>query len=129
MGTAASVEKKPKCPYHRMRERKIRKAITTRYIDGQASDFYFYCANGDIDRVREILAAPKRPSIDELVQVEKNGDTALHIAAAKGHIEIVKLLLEHRCRRTLLNRSGKSCFCRSHGTDYAKNVCSFRSFR
>ncbi len=107
MGTAGSVNNKPRCPYHRMCEAKVRKAMNTRYIDKDASEFYSYCSNGDIDQVRKILEAPDRPSIDELVKLERNGDTALHVATEKGHVEIVKLLLEHRCSRTILNRMGK----------------------
>jgi hypothetical protein len=90
-----------------MCEAQVRKAMNTRYIDGDASDFYFYCSNGDIDQVRKILEAPNRQSIDEIVKLERNGDTALHVATEKGHVEIVKLLFEHRCSRTILNRTGK----------------------
>jgi hypothetical protein len=107
MGTGSSVEKKPQCPYHRLCAAEIRKARNARYIDGEASEFYRHCANGDTDQVRNILEAPDRQSIDELVKLERNGNTALHVAAEKGHVEIVKLLLEHECSRIILNRSGK----------------------
>jgi hypothetical protein len=107
MGAGGSVEKKPQCPYHRLCAAKIRKARNARYIDGEASDFYRLCADGDTDQVRKILEAPDRPSIDELVKLERNGDTALHVATAKEYVEIVKLLLEHECSRIILNRSGK----------------------
>jgi hypothetical protein len=107
MGTGASVENKPQCPYHRMCAAQIRKARNAHYIDGEASDFYHSCSNGDIDQVRSILEAPDGQSIDELVKLERNDDTALHVATEKGHVEVVKLLLEHQCSRIILNRYGK----------------------
>jgi hypothetical protein len=107
MGGGASVEKKPQCPYHRLCAAQIKKAINTRYIDGEASEFYRYCSNGDIDEVRKILEAPDRKSIDELVKRERNGDTALHVATRNGHVEVVKVLLEHQCPRSILNRFGR----------------------
>jgi hypothetical protein len=107
MGTGASVDNKPRCPYHRMCQAQVKKAKTARYNDGEASDFYFHCSNGNTDEVRKILEAPDRQPIDELVKLERNGDTALHVATEKGHAEIVKLLLEHNCSRIILNHFGK----------------------
>ena len=107
MGIARSVNKEPQSPYHRLCRAKIRKAKSTRYIDGQASDFYFRCLNGDINQVREILDAPDRQHINDLVKLEDNGDTALHAATRNGHVEIVQLLLKHRCSRIIINRSGE----------------------
>jgi hypothetical protein len=107
MGTAGSVEKKPQSPYHRLCDAKVRKAKKMRIIDDQASEFYFHCSNGEIDKVREILQSPDRRPIDEFIKIEPNGNTALHIATEKGHVEIVKLILEHRCPRTILNRHGR----------------------
>lgn len=107
MGTAGSVNVKPQSPYHRLRAEKIRTAKRSRYIDGDASDFYSYCATGDVNRVRQSLDTPGRQSIDELVKLERNGDTALHAATREGHKEIVKLLLNCECSRTILNRTGR----------------------
>ena len=107
MGSGASVESKPQCPYHQMRQAQVKKAKTSRYVDGEASDFYFHCANGNVDEVRKILEAPVPQPINKLVKLEPNGDTALHVAVEKGHVEIVELLLEHRCSRITLDRFGK----------------------
>lgn len=110
MGTAGSVNVKPRSPYHRLCAEKIRKAQTSRYIEGDASEFYSHCDTGDIDGVRRSLEASDRRSIDELVKLERNGDTALHAATRKGHKEIVKHLLECDCSQTILNRSGKTAY-------------------
>jgi ankyrin repeat protein len=107
MGSGGSVNKKPQSPYHRQYEAKLRRAKSMRHTDRQASDFYNHCEKGETDQVRQILEASDRQSIDELVKLEPNGNTALHVATEKGHTEIVKLLLEYRCPRIILNRAGK----------------------
>ncbi|UJR17287.1 hypothetical protein I4U23_004182 [Adineta vaga] len=107
MGAGGSLNKKPRSPYHRHCEAKLKRAKSMRCIDGQMSDFYTLCAEGKIEEVRQSLERSDRPFIDDLVKLECNGNTALHIATENGHAEIVELLLEHRCSRTTMNRNGK----------------------
>jgi hypothetical protein len=69
---------------------------------GEASEFYFACRNGDIDKVKQIL--PTIP-YDQLNQLEPNGSTALHAATYFDHPDIVHLLLHvYICQRHLRNR-------------------------
>lgn len=106
MGTASSVSK-PSCPYERLRLQNRQRAQRGKYKDGMASELYSLCSNGEIDKVCEILRSDERPPIDDLHKLEPNGDTALHAATRNGHRAIVKLLLEQRCDRTIINRDGR----------------------
>ena len=38
-----------------------------------------------------------------------SGNTALHFAAAEGHLNCLRLLLQHHGNATLLNAEGKTC--------------------
>lgn len=110
MGTGSGMMGKPKSPHEVLNRQKRKEARTRRCIEGQESEFYRRCASGDIDGVREILEKPDRPHIDELVKVESNGDTPLHVATRTGNKAIVKLLMENRCPRHLLDREGKYAY-------------------
>ncbi|CAF0973672.1 unnamed protein product [Didymodactylos carnosus] len=69
---------------------------------GEASDFYWACRNGEIERVKQLL---KDIPYEDLNHLEPNGSTPLHAASYVGQTEIVHLLLHERgCRRDLLNR-------------------------
>jgi hypothetical protein len=75
---------------------------------GEASEFYWACRNGDVEKVKELL-----PSIsyEDLNRLEPNGSTPLHAASYTGHVEIVRLLLHKRgCRRDRLNRHGLTAY-------------------
>ncbi|CAF1288684.1 unnamed protein product [Adineta steineri] len=133
MGSAGSVNKKPRCPYRKLLEAKLKKAKSIHGTDKQPSDLYLLCEKGETEKVRKILEGSTRKTIDDLVKLEPNGSTALHIATKKGHVDIVRLLLEHRCSRTILNCYGKEAykyaatpemqklFIRSETSDYFHN--------
>ncbi|CAF1170322.1 unnamed protein product [Adineta steineri] len=110
MGSAGSVNKKPRCPYRKLLEAKLKKAKLIHGTDKQPSDLYLLCEKGETEKVRKILEGSIRKTIDDLVKLEPNGSTALHIATKKGHVDIVRLLLEHRCSRTILNCYGKEAY-------------------
>lgn len=75
---------------------------------GEASEFYFACRNGDIDKVKRML--PTIP-YNQLNHLEANGSTPLHAATYYGHLEIVRLLLhEYGCIRHLRNRYGSTAY-------------------
>ncbi|CAF3593112.1 unnamed protein product [Rotaria socialis] len=75
---------------------------------GEASEFYFACRNGDIDKVKQML--PIIP-YHQLNQLEPNGSTALHAATYFGHLDIVRLLLhEYGSQRHLRNRHGFTAY-------------------
>ncbi|CAF4260539.1 unnamed protein product, partial [Adineta steineri] len=109
------------------------KAKSIHGTDKQPSDLYLLCEKGETEKVRKILEGSTRKTIDDLVKLEPNGSTALHIATKKGHVDIVRLLLEHRCSRTILNCYGKEAykyaatpemqklFIRSETSDYFHN--------
>jgi ankyrin repeat protein len=75
-----------------------------KYVWGEASDFYFACSDGRIDRVQQMLDAEDAPSIDELNRLQANCSTPLHAATFNNHLDIVRLLLDRNCCRTTLNR-------------------------
>ncbi|CAF4500767.1 unnamed protein product [Rotaria socialis] len=54
------------------------------------SPFYKACRHNDISSVKNYL---QTISAEEINQIEPNGSTALHVAAYRGHEEIVELLL------------------------------------
>ncbi|CAF1184906.1 unnamed protein product [Didymodactylos carnosus] len=75
---------------------------------GEASEFYWACRNGDVERVKQLLLTT--PWID-LNRLEPNGSTPLHAASFYGHSQIVGLLLrEHGCRRECLNQHGLTAY-------------------
>lgn len=79
---------------------------------GQASDFYFACRNGEIDKVKEMLPTI---SYDQLNQLEENGSTPLHAATYFGHIDIVRLLIQdYRCPRHFRNLYGMTAYEEAH---------------
>ncbi|CAF4093219.1 unnamed protein product [Rotaria magnacalcarata] len=110
MGAGAAFSGKPRSPHELLNEENRRKARTGRYDDGESSELYKRCANGDIAGVREILEQPDRKNINDLMQIEPNGDTALHAAVKNKHQGVVKLLLEKRCPRNILDRDAKYAY-------------------
>jgi hypothetical protein len=92
------------CPFNRLEKTRNKMAKSMKFIPGKASNFYFLCKDGKIDEVRQILNDEASPSIDQLNELQPNGSTPLHAATYYNHLEIVKLLLEHDCPRTTLNR-------------------------
>ncbi|CAF1588714.1 unnamed protein product, partial [Adineta steineri] len=75
---------------------------------GEASEFYWACRNGDIEKVKQLLLTV---SYEDLNRLEPNGSTPLHAASYSGHVEIVRLLLHKRgCRRDRLNRHGLTAY-------------------
>ncbi|CAF0863723.1 unnamed protein product [Rotaria sp. Silwood1] len=97
-------------PFELMMDAKRKEVQSRRYVPGKASDFYFLCRNGEIDRIRQILDAPDSLSIDALNALEPNGSTPLHAAVFYNQIEIVKMLLERNCSRNTLNRFGNTAY-------------------
>ncbi|CAF0856197.1 unnamed protein product [Adineta steineri] len=63
------------------------------------------CRNGDFEIVQQLLPTL---SIDKINQVELSGTTSLHAVCSFNHPRIVKLLLDHRVVRSLLNKDGRT---------------------
>ena len=63
--------------------------------DRAAERFFGSCRSGDLDVVRDLLAA--EPSLASLVDARSQfgGWTGLHYAAREGRLDVVRLLLEH----------------------------------
>ena len=87
---------------------------------------YNACTDGDVERVRLLFAETKRP---ENLKVTDNGegdDTGsrmknkylLHVAAANGHAEVVKFLIENG--EDVNRRDGTGCTALSKGL-----LCTF----
>ncbi|CAF3226614.1 unnamed protein product [Rotaria sp. Silwood2] len=113
MGNSSSVHDSsnlPQSPFERMLQAKRKGAASAKCIPGTASDFYFFCRNGEVDRMRQVLDAEDAPSIDQLNELQPNGSTALHAATYYGHKEMVKFLLDRNCPRTALNRYGRTAY-------------------
>ncbi|CAF2394417.1 unnamed protein product [Rotaria sp. Silwood2] len=113
MGSVSSVSKSKKMhpsPFELMWRAKRERATSFTYVPGQASDFYFFCRNGKIHEVRQVLDAEDSPSIEQLNELQPNGSTALHAATYYEHLDIVKLLLDRNCPCTQLNRFGRTAY-------------------
>ena len=65
-------------------------------------DFYKACCANDLSTARRTIT----PSIID--KTDADGNTALHKASAKGHIDIVHLLLQHQASQTIRNAAGKT---------------------
>jgi ankyrin repeat protein len=61
----------------------------------QIDEFFTACGNGDVEHARELIA--RDPSLVRAADPRQphGGWTALHTAARRGQLEIVRLLLEH----------------------------------
>ncbi len=80
--------------------------------EGKASEFYWVCRNGNIDRVGELL---RTIPYNKLNRLEPNGSIPLHAASYHSNADIVRLFLnEYGCRRDHLNRYGLTAFEAAH---------------
>ncbi|CAF1184365.1 unnamed protein product [Didymodactylos carnosus] len=70
------------------------------------NDFYSACENGDVILVNEILNFIPYEQIDK--KNKTTGDTGLHAAAANGHANIVKLLLDFGADAIIANKEMKT---------------------
>ena len=61
----------------------------------EAGRFFEACANGDVDALRELLAADRPLARAASPAAPHPGWTGLHAAARAGHPDAVRLLLEH----------------------------------
>ncbi|CAF1362143.1 unnamed protein product [Rotaria sp. Silwood1] len=76
--------------------------------EGEASQFYWACRNGDVEHVKELL---NTIPYQDLNRLEPNGSTPLHAASYNGHSIIVGLLLRERgCQRDRVNRHGLTAY-------------------
>ena len=57
--------------------------------DFDESDLHFAAQDGDLARVRQLLAEGRSPHAFDVIS-----HTPLHYAAASGHIDIMRVLLE-----------------------------------
>lgn len=85
---------------------------------GVASDFYWACRNGDTQQVTLWLPSM---TYEEINSLQPNGSTALHAASFYGHGKIVKMLLDRRCDRTILNRHQLTAYQEAK-TDEIRNI-------
>lgn len=101
------------CPFNQLYESKRERARRMALTPGESSDFYLCYLHGFIEPVRKMLKEAvigNKPTLDELSALQSNGSTALHAATFNGHLDIVKLLLNHGFNRTILNRYGKQAY-------------------
>ena len=71
-------------------------------IDMSYEEFLIYSARiGEIDDVKQML----EEETDVNTADKATGNSALHMACANGHTEIVKLLLQHKANINILNNS------------------------
>ena len=90
------------------KERKKEAAILRKPKQGEASELYWACRNGDVDSVRQIISETDYNQINCL---EPNGSTALHAATYYGRVETVRILLrECGVLRHRRNRYGITAF-------------------
>ena len=74
-------------------------------MDAKTSFLYEACYNGHLSTVQEILP---RLSLDEINQIEPNGNSCLHAACYSSHPQIVQLLLESGAVRTIRNNGNRT---------------------
>lgn len=55
--------------------------------------FFAACAEGDVETLRGLLR--NDPSLVRATRADRFGGTGLHVAARRGHVDTVRLLLEH----------------------------------
>ena len=71
-------------------------------IDMSYEEFLIYSARiGEIDDVKQML----EEETDVNTADKATGNSALHMACANGHTDIVKLLLQHKANINILNNS------------------------
>jgi ankyrin repeat protein len=71
------------------------KAEITRRQTGNAAFFFEACVKGDVEALRELLATDPSLVRTDRPQSRHRGWTGLHSAAQEGHVDAVRLLLEH----------------------------------
>ncbi len=71
------------------------------------SEFYLHCYNGNYPQAKEMLS---KLTYEQLNQIEPNGSTALHAATCNDHLDVVKLLLDNGCSRTVVDRNKKTAY-------------------
>ena len=76
-------------------------------VPGQANPFYWACRNGEIDKVRKMLP---NLTYEQVNEIQPNGSTALHAACFYNHPQIVQLLLNSGCSRTIVNSHGNTAY-------------------
>jgi ankyrin repeat protein len=74
-------------------------------IDNKGNTTLHHAALSQNDKLVKYIAkcTPK----DAINAVNIHGDTAMHLAAAKGNIEVVKTLFEHNCKLNIRNTLGE----------------------
>ncbi|CAF0723676.1 unnamed protein product [Didymodactylos carnosus] len=86
--------------------------IESVHVDSEEStsaNLYHACENNNIKQVMRYI---KSENINNIIneKLHPSGSTALHIAAHKGHTEIVKLLLKNGAFRSTTNKYGLTPF-------------------
>lgn len=74
----------------------------------ESDEFYLACLNEDIEKVKQCLSNITSADIERIH--ESDGNTALHAAASKNNVEIVRLLMEKNPILTTLNKNGKTAY-------------------
>jgi hypothetical protein len=74
------------------------------------SDIYLACRNGDVEFVKDYLKklSETNGNVNHFESSIKS--SLLHTSSYHGHKEIVKLLLDHNCDRSLVNAYGITAY-------------------
>lgn len=73
------------------------------------SEIYKSCESGDIDYLKALVETS--PILTNIIKLETNGSTALHVACSHGHANIVKLLLnEYNVDPYVVNNNGLTAY-------------------
>jgi len=74
------------------------------------SDIYLACRHGDVEFVKDYLKKLSETKQDPNHFESSIKSSLLHTASYHGHKEIVKLLLDHDCDRSLVNGHGITAY-------------------
>ena len=102
--------------------------------DGQILQLFDACRKNNVDQADELLRKPLNPNVleeddpmDDFFETERDlieealgmlssnprGVTALHVAAEKGHVEVVRLLLEAGAKQDAVDSNGATALHRA----------------
>lgn len=87
-----------------------RSSTTIESSENSITPLYEACRDGNEEKVKDLLTYYSHDDLNRQ-EFSYGGNTCLHVAAANGHDNIVKLLLKHGCYRSaILNSQNQSAY-------------------